>query len=40
MEFKEIFKEITAQVKKGISLEEEATIRAVLAKIRANVGEE
>lgn len=37
-EFKAIFTEITQQVKKGVTPEEEATLRSVLAKIRANVG--
>jgi DNA-binding MarR family transcriptional regulator len=39
-EFKEIFIEISAQVKKGITPEEEKTIREVLVKIRQNVGGE
>jgi DNA-binding MarR family transcriptional regulator len=39
-EFNEIFKEISARVKKGITPEEEATVRGILAKIRANVGGE
>lgn len=40
MEFKTIFGAISAQVKKGISPEEDKTVREVLAKIRANVEEE
>jgi DNA-binding MarR family transcriptional regulator len=39
-EFKEIFKEISARVKAGVTPEEEATVRSVLAKIRANLSEE
>ena len=39
-EFKEIFKEISATVKTGVTPEEEKTVREVLAKIRANVGGE
>jgi DNA-binding MarR family transcriptional regulator len=39
-EFKEIFKEVSATVKAGITPEEEKTVREVLAKIRANVGGE
>jgi len=39
MEFKTIFRAISAQVKKGIGPEEEKTVREILAKIRANVEE-
>jgi MarR family transcriptional repressor of mepA len=39
-EFKAIFKEVSATVKAGVTPEEERTVRAVLAKIRANVGGE
>jgi hypothetical protein len=39
-EFKEIFKEVSATVKAGVTPEEEKTVREVLAKIRANVGGE
>jgi MarR family transcriptional repressor of mepA len=39
-EFKAIFTGISAQVKKGVTPEEEKTVREVLAKIRANVEEE
>jgi DNA-binding MarR family transcriptional regulator len=38
-EFKEIFKEITATVKKGITPEEEKEIRLVLKKIQTNINE-
>ena len=38
-EFKEIFKEISLTVKKGISEEEENEIRAILKKIQANINE-
>jgi DNA-binding MarR family transcriptional regulator len=37
-EFREIFKGITAQVKRGISPEEEENVREILKKIQANVG--
>ncbi|MCI1245236.1 MAG: MarR family transcriptional regulator [Bacilli bacterium] len=36
-EFKEIFKGITAQIKNGVSSEEEALVRRILARIRDNV---
>ena len=39
-EFREIFKGVTAQVKRGITPEEEEIVRRVLKKIQANVGME
>lgn len=36
-EFKEIFKEISAQVRKGITSEDEANVKRILKAIRANV---
>jgi DNA-binding MarR family transcriptional regulator len=39
-EFRDAFVGITATVKKGITPEEEKTLREILAKIRANVGGE
>lgn len=38
-EFKEIFKEISLTVKKGITEEEEKEVRAILKKIQANINE-
>lgn len=37
-EFQTIFKDVTATVKENVTPEEEATVRAVLKKIQANVG--
>jgi MarR family transcriptional regulator, repressor for mepA len=36
-EFKEIFKEISIQVRKGITLEDEANVKRILKLIRSNV---
>jgi Transcriptional regulators len=36
-EFKEIFKEISVQVRKGITIEDEAVVKRILKIIRANV---